>query len=476
MKYIKQLSILLVLSLTILGCSNDDDGSDTRRGASSQVINEFIYNGLNRFYLFREDQPLFISPSFQSLERFAQEGGRPEAFFEKLTVEEDRFSWIVDDFNELEASFRGESKSTGFDYIAIRVPGSDTDVFYSTLKVAEGSSADRAGIRRGDLFTRFNGEKLTVDNFRQIFNAETFNLGKASFEGGEIIDIDETVSLIKEIIVENPIAIEKTIEDNGNKIGYLLYNQFVRGSEIQLNETFGRFKGESIDDLIIDFRYNSGGSIDTAVALSSMITGQFENEIVVKQQWNPIIEEEFRRGGDGDALSTRFLSSIGDNNDIPINSLNLNRVYFIMTKEQTASASELVINGLKPYINVTSIGSGSVGKSEGSITLYDSPNFFSKRNVNPDHIYAMQPLVLRNVNSAGDIVPTEGLIQDGDEIRENGLNLGELGSLTDPLLQRVFNEINGISIAAKKTSVFPQTEIIGTSQNPNDPLYQQMYY
>jgi len=79
--------------------------------------------------------------------------------------------------------------------------------------------------------------------------------------------------------------------------------------------------------------------------------------------------------------------------------LNLTKVYIITTKS-TASASELVINGLKPFINVIQIGDVTTGKNVGSITLYDSPTF-EKEGVNPSHKYAMQPLVLKIVNADG---------------------------------------------------------------------------
>src|SRR5699024_8798321 len=88
-----------------------------------------------------------------------------------------------------------------------------------------------------------------------------------------------------------------------------------------------------------------------------------------------------------------------DGGDIPMNKLSLNRVY-ILTGFGTASASEMLINGLKPYIDVVLIGEQTIGKDVASITVYDSPPFYyTKKNINPNHKIALQPIVIRLFNS-----------------------------------------------------------------------------
>src|SRR5690606_22500879 len=88
--------------------------------------------------------------------------------------------------------------------------------------------------------------------------------------------------------------------------------------------------------------------------------------------------------------------------------LNLDKVY-VLTTNRTASASELIINGLSPYIDVVQIGDRTTGKSQASVTLYDSENF-SKQNANPSHKYAIQPLVAVSVNSEDARVPPNGFL------------------------------------------------------------------
>ena len=214
-----------------------------------------------------------------------------------------------------------------------------------------------------------------------------------------------------------------------------MYNGFYSGFENQLNQAFGQLKSQGITQLVLDLRYNSGGSVDTATRLASMITGQFNAEIFAKQQWNAKVEAYYNDTNPS-ALVNRFTDVI--NNGNLINSLNLTKVY-IISSGSTASASELVINSLKPYINVVQIGTTTVGKNVGSVTLYDSPTF-GKEDKNPNHKYAMQPIVLRitDKNGFGDYV--NGL-EPTIEQAENLANLGVIGDQNEPLFNTAINYI-----------------------------------
>lgn len=112
-----------------------------------------------------------------------------------------------------------------------------------------------------------------------------------------------------------------------------------------------------------------------------------------------------------------------------------------MTSNNTASASELVINGLKPHITVVQIGDKTVGKNVGSVTLYDSPTF-GTQNRNPKHRYAMQPIVLKIVNSVGFGDYFNGLQPDFLQ-KETASTLGVLGDPDEPLLKTAIAKITG---------------------------------
>ena len=149
-----------------------------------------------------------------------------------------------------------------------------------------------------------------------------------------------------------------------------------------------------------------------------------------------------------------------------LNSLGLDKVYFITTYS-TASASELVINSLSSYIDVKVVGKTTRGKQVGSITLYDSDNLQRNgNNLNPNHRYAIQPLVFEisnkdNKNYPNGIVPGETL--PGVELGEDYSNLGVLGERSDPLLDRTLVYITtGAKSSNNESKTFDFNEIFNS--------------
>jgi carboxyl-terminal processing protease len=246
------------------------------------------------------------------------------------------------------------------------------------------------------MFYAINGTPLTVSNYQSLLAADTYTVNLADYDNGNITPNGQSVTLTKTAYSENPVLVNSVINSGSHTIGYLMYNGFYPGYETQLNNAFGELASQNITDLVLDLRYNSGGSIATATRLASMITGQFTGQLFAKEEWNPKAQEYFE-SQNPDALRDNFTNVLGNN--AAINSLNLSTVYVLTTKS-TASASELVINGLAPYINVVQIGDFTTGKNVGSITLYDSPDF-SINGRSTKHRWAMQPIVLRIVNKAG---------------------------------------------------------------------------
>ena len=147
--------------------------------------------------------------------------------------------------------------------------------------ILEGSDAENKNIQRGDLFTGVDGTILTASNYRSLLFGDnlTYTLNMASAKNGALSNNGINVKLTKEENFEtNPIQVSKSIaidnKDNGytGSVGYLMYNQFVAEKSVELNKAFANFKSDGISDLIIDLRYNGGGSVQNCVELASMIT------------------------------------------------------------------------------------------------------------------------------------------------------------------------------------------------------------
>lgn len=436
-------------------------------------INYFIWSGLNLYYLWQEDVPDLADnrfSNFDELYTYFRGFESQESIFESLLNRpEDRFSVIVDDYIVLENSFQGINLSNGMEFGLVQYKNGSSNVFGYVRYVVPNSDAVAKDVKRGMIFNQINGNQLTTTNFSNLLfgNSTNYTIGLADFNDGNPTTNGTSISLSKSEIQENPIAISKVIQDGDQKVGYLMYNQFARNYDSQLNAAFANFKAENIDNLIIDLRYNPGGSVSSATYLGSMITGQFNGLLYSKEVWN----DKVTSATPADRFINNFTNQIR-NTDASgnvilqenINSLGLNNIYFIVTNS-SASASELVINSLSSYIDVALIGKTTRGKQVGSITLYDSDNFQrTGANLNTNHRYAMQPLVFEisnkdNKNYPGGLIPASPDFP-GVELGENFGNLGVLGERSDPLLDRALIYIStGAKSYSSKNNFYNFDEI-----------------
>ncbi|MCB7480454.1 S41 family peptidase [Christiangramia sediminis] len=478
---LKNLLILSSLLLLILSaCTKEEDvinnqGSETENPVNSTEnveleVESFVYNGLNEIYLYKSDIPELADDFFSSSNEkneFLANASSPEALFDDLTASFDRFSFITDDYNSLEERFQGMSGATGIKFGIGQISGTG-NVFGIIRYVLPNTSAAAAGLERGNIFTEIDGQKLSSSNFSQLIEKESFTINVGYVENNQIMLTGEEVNLTDETYTENPVYIAKTFEIAGKKIGYIMYNSFIANFDGELNAAFNDFKANGVTDLILDLRYNGGGSVESAKDLSSMITGQFNEKVFIKEQWNSRYQNFFENQ-DPEALINRFDAKLRTGE--AINSLNLSEVY-VLTSASSASASELIINGLDPYINVVQVGDKTVGKFQASVTLYDSDDF-DKEGASDNHTYAMQPLVFKSINAEGKSDYVNGLEPDIAYV-ENLNDFGVLGQQDEPLLEKAINAILGRSQSNKSSVVRLDFKQLGES-GMNNIEYQRMY-
>lgn len=463
MKLYKTL-LIVFLAFATISCS------DKENIPTDIQVQNFVWKGLNAYYLWQKDVPDLSDRRFnnnQELFGYLDNYNNPEnLFYNLLHIPSEypkdpnrTYSWIVDDYIALEQSFEGTRQTTGIKLKGADYADGSGNYYVYVYDVVKNSDAETKGIVRGMLITEVNGTILTKANVNTLFSANSFTVQLADYNAGNPISNGTTITLNSAIVTENPIKKTTVIVDGSHTIGYLMYNQFSRDFDGDLNTEFANFKTAGITDLIIDLRYNGGGSVQTAVYLGSMIAGQGNNKLFSKQVWN----NKVMAGRNPDDFINNFTDKIlnKDSNgntilDENINNLNLPTVYFIVS-ENTASASELVINALSPYINVKLVGSQTYGKHVGSITLYDSDNFSRNGpNFKTNHAWAMQPIVLEIQNSNGENKP-EGFIPEVIMEEDPG-NLGIIGDITEPLLERTIQYITtgakGVSATKKRKSNF----------------------
>lgn len=442
MRLFVKLFLCSVFTLLIFQSCEDIDDKPV---PSELEVKDFIWKGLNLYYLWQADQPKLADDLFatqRDLNGFLDGYETPEALFNDLKVAPsiDRFSVMFSDYRVLENALQGGFRTNGIEFSLRYKDDTQTDIFGYVRYILPNTSASDQGVTRGMIFYAVNNIPLTASNesvWRAAFREDAYSLQFADYDGGNITPNGISVSFTKVQYTENPVYLTDVIEVEDKRIGYLMYNGFFSNFETQLNQAFAQLKAANVTHLVLDLRYNSGGSVDTATRLASMITGQFNGQVFARQVWNQKVMDFFNETNP-EQLINRFTTQIGNGNTI--NSLNLNKVY-VLTTGITASASELIINSLKPYIDVVQIGTTTVGKNDGSITLYDSPTF-GTNNRNPNHRYAMQPLVLKIADKNGNgeyqdgIAPIESLRQS-----ENVANLGILGDQNEPYLNTAINDI-----------------------------------
>jgi len=473
-KYIQLIAILITITL-----------SNCQRNAEIPTeveVQNFVWKGLNAYYLWQQNVPELQDNRFATQEELNNyiTNREPNELFEKLLYkrgEIDKWSWIVTDYVALEQSFAGVTKNNGMEF-GLKAIGTDIQQIFGFVRyILPNSDAATKEVHRGDIIYGINGQQLTRSNYKSLlFTTESYtvNFGTYTNTSGtaQVVPNGESLTLTKSIVQENPIHTVNTHQVNGHKIGYLFYNQFVSNYDSALNQAILQLKGENITDLVLDLRYNGGGSVQTAVNLASMITGQYTNQLFAKERWNPKWQN-FYETEHPDYIVNNFTNRL--KNGEAINSLNLNKIV-IITTNRTASASELVINGLKPYINVILVGQKTTGKYVGSVTLYDSENYTKKGdNLNPNHTYAMQPLVLEIQNKLGEN-DKDGFDPDyplpEDYTNTNTTNLGVMGEITEPLLEQAIAVITGTK--NKTTKIVESLPTIADSKAHN-PILSNMY-
>ena len=447
----------------------NEECSDAYTGEKYFRIHEFIWETLNNFYLWQEDVPSLDDsylPDGIKYKELIEPYPEPEAFFESLKYEDDKFSNIQSNYEDIENSIKGIDANNGLKFILSRYGSGDAAMGIVTYILEESDAASK-DIKRGDLFTGVDGISLNINNYGDLLFGDnlSYTLNMADLNSNLLSPNGKNIALTKtEKFQSNPIQISEIIEVGPTKVGYLMYNQFAQGFDDDLNEVFSNFKSELIDELILDLRYNGGGLVQSAVNLAGMITGQFSGEIFGKYLWNKKVMSLFNSNLEvyANRLSVNFANQLGEGE--AINSLNLNKVY-IITSQRSASASELVINGLTPYVNVIQVGDNTYGKNVGGpAAIYDYID--NNGTKNPDHTYGISCISFFIANSqdfydyAGGLSP-----QDDLKLKEDLTNLGTLGETSDPLLALALNHISQESARyIIKTPVYPLENLVDDPQ------------
>ena len=441
-------AIGVALFVLVASCDDDVEPTQTFVDEGNRHVNEWILDNMEFWYLWSNELP--ASPNMDL---------KPDAFFQSLVTDDDRFSWIQENYQELLNSLSGISREAGFEFVLYKEDGS-SNVLAQIVYIKPGSPAESAGLKRGDAITHINGTQLNTNNYQTVLadiSDNTYNISyKPLLVDEQKFDIAKTVSISTVVYSENPNYLSKIIEANDRTIGYYVYNFFTPGTDgnrekydSQMDSIFGSFQAKGITDLVLDLRFNSGGAEVSANNLASLIAPSPGDKIFFRREYNSRVEDEIIADPSaGESYLLNKLQTKGQN----IGDQLSGRV-FVLTGSRTASASELIINGLRPYMQVFLIGDITYGKNVGSISIYDEKD--SKNT------WGMQPIVVKVYNSLNQSDYSQGFSPDIED-KDNNLYIYALGDTREELLSTAIEKITGVPSPGRKASV-EKREVIGHS-------------
>jgi hypothetical protein len=359
--------------------SCEEEKVEPNGGEESNPATRYFSDLMDAWYYWYQEIPDVDPANFDS----------PEALLEEIRYEEDRWSYITS--YEAFQQYYDEGAYTGYGFGS---KWDDTDTLRVTF-VFEDSPLQQENISRGWAITHVNGDPVTTDeNINELLGANEVGVtNEFTFVSPGAKDTVEA-SFDKKEVAMNTVLMDTVINRNNTKIGYFVLKSFIGKTPDELTETFRTFASEGIDELVIDLRYNGGGTLSASRFLGEFVIPEGD----VGSEYVSITHND-KRAENHDTTHVFQEDSLGV-------SLGLSRAYFITT-QSTASASEALINGLEPYMDVYLVGQDTYGKPVGMYAFTDDANQ-----------YAFVPVSFSLMNAEGvadyfDGLPVDGSAADG---------------------------------------------------------------
>lgn len=386
LKQTGRLAILALTGLSVFSCKKDTPQPEPEpepvERTEAQLIKDDIYKYYKLYSLWDKSIPDYTSDPSQFTDKYGSADLVLDAL-KKMTPAHaaypsgvfDRFSYMLglDGYNTGTAASSGLKMDTNDGYgIYVQLGTEDEKTAYPIIYFVEGGSpAQKAGFKRSDFITAVNGDSdysiaVTCTATGCTINDASardkmMNKLNAALDAGTLklqVKHQDGTTTIKDLTYANGYTIDPIYKDsvytyNGTNVGYLALSSFEEIENNNVNQqkvdaAFDKFQAQQIKSLIIDLRYNGGGYVDASAYVADKIGGAItKGKLMLKYEVNdyikatPSINKMFQ--------DTKFEGK---------SNLNLNKVYFLVS-DRTASAAEMLINVLKPYLQVQIIASGT---------------------------------------------------------------------------------------------------------------------
>ena len=391
----------------------------------------WIYTTMQEYYLYYQDVP-----EESELDFFQ----KPAEFLSAAASEKDGKNGVlyshIDSVKTASTRTLSDSPTFGFEAVMLQTPQGEYAL--QVLYTQPQSPAEEAGLKRGDLIIGADSMKISSSDYTKYVTnptaAHLFTLGSYNAES-EQIDTIGTVQMPAPRIIEIQNLLKTSLINTGNrKAAYILYNEFGEDEIPQWQSLYSQLAAAQPDDIILDLRYNPGGYVSTAQVVGTLLAPQSALGQTML----------YMTGNDKLNLTETYTF---DTNLLPGGSTLSYQNLYVITSGNTASASEIIINCLRPYMtgNLYQVGEATFGKNVAQ-ALYTNDQY-------PQLELWLTTYYLSNADGYKDY-DVEGLPADYTQSEPYGGNLGELGTETDPLMQPI--------LAHMATGSFPAAEAAAT--------------
>lgn len=416
MKNFLKLLCFAIAAFLISCTNNNDESAPVFPEGSTEAVNLWVQDSMKRYYYWAEQMP--AKPDYRL---------PAKDFFKSLLSPQDRFSFMVntEDSSTYPRSIRN---MYGFDYTIVQL--ANNEVVTVVKLVLQNSPVFNAGLERGMIITKVNGKVMTAANAEamaaSIKDQTVVELTVGKWQNGAVIN-EKNITVYYGFSFEQPI-LSKIFDKNSKKVGYLYIYDFPDGMTQALNQKFAEFKSSGVQELILDLRYNYGGSVSSAAALCSLIPAGLSSA-------SPFII--FKGNKNGGEVKRTFAEQIAydskalDFTTLRANALGLQKV-FILTSNSTASAAEIVINNLKPYMQVIQIGNTTLGKDMAGFVVEDKRK---PRKIS----WQIHPVIYKVFNAGGSGEYSNGISPQVIVNEYAGLPLLPLGDPDETLIASALN-------------------------------------
>lgn len=467
----KKWYLYLIIALLTSGCTKEDNNEHEERTTSDEIFyaNHFAQATLEEIYLWNKE----IADDIANIDPYTN--ADPIATVKEIRYKQggkevDKWTMLTNDVATLNNSMQGVATTYGYKLMLGKFSNTG-NYFFVVAFVYENSPAEKAGIKRGDIIITLNGKDITEDNYLDAVyeTSLTFGMGKYTEQG---ITPTEEIQMTAKSMYCNPILENKIFDIDGKKVGYLAYTDFDIQSIEKLIDICQTYKEEEVTELILDLRYNGGGFVFTEEIIASMLAPNEavkNNEIYQTEIWNDDYMTYFKEKGiDRNIYFKTTHKGTLYGKELVYNTANanigLNKIYALIGSG-TASASEGILVGLMPYMDIELIGKNSGGK-------YCTGSIFQ-----PKDIYKKAPAEISNwgiyvmISRYGDKNGDNPCMPDGlvpDMVAEdNPMDGYQLGNKQEVLLKEALKQAGmKFNNESTRTQSFPTIEFKTIDCNP----------